>query len=112
MESYKRKFDEHLAITEELIKLAEEGDLSREKAKFQLKHRIEESLRHDYLVALDFWNEYGKFKQIEAMLKKYPKYYENKRLVPEYVVKMRQFGYPYFQMRKMKMKIKEKRIQK
>ncbi|MBR2994470.1 glycosyltransferase [Candidatus Saccharibacteria bacterium] len=99
-ESYKRNFGHHLKILESVINLLEKDKLTKLKYEHFVRVQLHETIFHQYRIALEMFNSYGKFKQIEKVLKKYPRYYNDDYLTPGYVRRMRRFGFPYYLVRK------------
>lgn len=105
-ESYKRNFLHHLRILESVINLLEKDKLTKLKYEHFVRVQLHETIFHQYRIALEMFNSYKKFKQVEKVLKKYPKYYNDEYLIPGYVRRMRRFGFPYFVVRKTMKKIR------
>lgn len=101
MESYKRNFSQHLRVLESVIELLEKNRLSALKYEHFVRVQLHETIFHQYRIALEMFNSFKKFKQVEKVLERYPKYYRNDYLTPEYVKRMRKYGFPYYIVRKM-----------
>lgn len=98
--SYKRNFYQHLRVLEEVIKLLEQGKLSDAKYEHFVRVQLHETISHQYHIALDMFNKYSKFRDIEKVLKKYPRYYKNDYLTPRAVKRLRRYKILYFIIRK------------
>ena len=107
-ESYKRNFYQHLGVLESVIKLLEKNELSTLKYEHFVRVQLHETIFHQYRIALEMFNSFKKFKQVEKVLKKYPKYYKNNYLTPGYVKRMRKIGIPYYIVRKMAISLRPK----
>lgn len=107
-ESYKRNFYQHLKILESVICLLEQGKLTGPQYEHFVRVQLHETIFHQYKIALEMFNSYRKFRDVEKVLKKYPKYYDDPYLTPGYVRRMRKFKYPYYAVRKIAHNIRPK----
>lgn len=101
-ESYKRNFYQHLNVMESVIKLLEKNKLTAAQYEHFVRVQLHETIAHQYRIAVEMFNSYTKYKQVEKVLKRYPRYYKNNYLIPGYVKRLRKFGYPYFAMRRVR----------
>jgi hypothetical protein len=99
--SYKRNFNQHLKVLEEVINLLERGKLSDKKYEHFVRVQLHETIFHQYRIALEMFNKYSKYRAVEKMLKKYPKYYKDAYLTPCGVRRLRRYKLPYFMIRKV-----------
>lgn len=107
-ESYKRNFYQHLTVLDKLLSLLSENELSAMQKEHFVRVQLHETMAHQYRIALEMFNDYGKFRDVEKVIKKYPEFYNDAYLTPGYVLRMRRFGNVYYLVRKASRKMRPK----
>ena len=105
-DSYKRNFNQHLRVLKTLIQLLNENKLTDAQNEHFVRIQLHETVFHQYRIALEMFNDYKKFQEVEKELKQFPNVYNDSYLTPGYVKRMRRFGYIYYLIRKAKKKIR------
>lgn len=106
--SYMKNYEMYKIVMKSLIKKIEMNKLSKMQEEHFVRAQLNEVFRHSYVIAVNYFENANKFREVNNIIKKHPRFYNDTRYQNKVVKKLRKTNGHFLKTILFIEKIKEK----